>query len=125
MGDFIENEFAKFWIDDGIVFFVYKPHIIVDLKAAEKIVADRIKLQEEKAYPVFCDTRGIKDVNKEARDYLAKEGSTLAIAVGFLVDFPVNEAIAQFYVKTNKPLVPTEVFTNKDEAMDFLKSFLQ
>jgi len=124
MGDFIENEFAKFWIDDGIVFLVYKPHIIVNLKAAEKIVADRIKLQEEKAYPVFCDTRGIKDVNKEARDYLAKEGSTLAIAVGFLVDFPVNEAIAQFYVKTNKPLIPTEVFTNKDEAIDFLKSFL-
>jgi len=124
MGDLIENEFAKFWIGDGILYFVYKPHIIVDLKAAEKIVADRLKLQDEKAFPIFCDTRGIKDVNKEARDYLAKEGSTLAIAVGFLVDFPVNEAIAQFYVKTNKPLVPTEVFTNKNEAMDFLKSFL-
>lgn len=124
MGDFIENNFAKFWISDGILFFVYKPHTIIDLKAAEKIVADRLQLQEEKAYPVFCDTRGIKDANKEARDYLAKEGSTLTIAVGFLVDFPVNKAIAQFYVKTNKPLVPTEVFTNKDEAMDFLKSFL-
>ena len=124
MRDFIENDYAKFWIFDGILFFLYKPHTIVDLKTAEKIVADRLKLQDEKSYPVFCDTRGIKDVNKEARDYLAKEGSILATAVGFLVDFPVNEAIAQFYVKTNKPLVPTEVFTNKDEAMDFLKSFL-
>jgi len=124
MGDFIENEFAKFCIGDGILFFVYEPNINIDLKAAEKIVSDRLKLQNEKAYPVFCDTRGIRDVNKEARDYLAKEGSTSAIAVAFLVDFQVNKAIAQFYVKTNKPLVPTEVFTNKDEAMDFLKSFL-
>ena len=33
-----ENEYANFWIEAGIVFFVYKPNTSIDLAAAKKIV---------------------------------------------------------------------------------------
>ncbi|UGU17339.1 hypothetical protein LS482_05570 [Sinomicrobium kalidii] len=121
---FFENEYAKFWVDQNILFYVYKTDIIVNLEAAKKIVADRIAFQKEKSYPVFCDIRGIKDVNKTARDYLAIEGSTLTKAVSILVDPPISRAILDFYLKMSKPLIPTEVFTERHEAIQFLTPYI-
>lgn len=117
------NDFATFWIEDGIIFFIYHPVVILDLKTAEKIVSDRLKFQEDKAYPVFCDTRGVTDTEKAARDFLAKEGSLLTTAVAFLVNPPISKAIIDFYIKTNQPVTPTKVFTEKFEALQFLKTF--
>ncbi|WP_227009085.1 hypothetical protein [Christiangramia fulva] len=42
------NKYAEFWSRDGILFFTYKPNIHIDLKAAEIIVRDRIRFQNEK-----------------------------------------------------------------------------
>lgn len=87
------------------------------------MLADRIKFQGEKIYPVFCDTRGIRDTDKSARDYLAKEGSFMISAVAFLVNPPISQAILDFYIRTSKPAIPTQVFTEKYEAIKFLKPY--
>ncbi|MBC9795887.1 hypothetical protein IBL28_07915 [Sinomicrobium sp. FJxs] len=120
----IENEYAKFWIDRNILFFVYKPNTIIDLKAAKIIVADRLKFQNERSFPVFCDIRGIKDVDKTARDYLAREGSTLTRAVSILVAPPVSHVILEFYLKVSKPNIPSKIFTDRQKALRFLETFI-
>lgn len=120
---YVENEAAKFWIEEGILFFEYKPNTILDLKTAKKVVADRLELQENKAYPIFCDIRGIVALDKPARDYLAKEGSLLAKAVSTLALEPVSSGIVEFYIQTSKPRVPTKIFTNKFLALKFLEPF--
>ncbi len=125
MNNSLSNEYATFWIDDGILFFIYHPAIRIDIKAAEKVVADRLKIQAEKEYPVLCDTRGISDTDKAARDFLAKEGSLLTSAVAFLVNPPISQAITDFYIRTNKPVTPTKIFTEKYEALKFLKTYRQ
>jgi hypothetical protein len=123
MNKSLSNEYATFWIDDGILHFIYHAEVVVDLLAAEKVVADRLKCQEDKYYPVFCDTRGVKDTDKSARDYLAKEGSILTSAVAFLVNPPISQAIIDFYVRTSKPITPTQIFTEKYDALKFLKTY--
>lgn len=123
MNKSLSNDYATFWIDDGILHFIYHPGIVINIAAAEKVVADRLKCQEDKIYPVFCDTRGIKDTDKEARDYLAREGSIMTPAVAFLVNPPISKAITDFYVRTNKPITPTKIFTEKYEALKFLKGY--
>jgi hypothetical protein len=72
---YFENEFAEYWIEEGILFFIYKPGISMTLEAAKRVVKDRLEVQKGESYPVFCDMRGIKDSDKPARDYLAKEGT--------------------------------------------------
>lgn len=119
----LSNEYATFWIEDGILFFIYHPAVVLDLVVAEKVVTDRLKFQEEKTYPVLCDTRGLKDTEKAARDFLAKEGSVLTSAVAFLVNPPVSKAMTDFYIKTNKPVTPTQVFSEKYDAVKFLEPF--
>lgn len=117
----IENEYAKLWISEGILYFIYKPQTILHLDAAKKIVKDRLKLQNEITYPVLCDLRMVKDSEKVARDYLAREGSILTKAVAFLVEPPFSEATIHLYLRTSKPVIPTEIFTTKTEALNFLE----
>lgn len=119
-----ENDFAKFWINDGILFFEYKPNTIIDLKVAQRIVADRIHFQNEKPYPVLCDIRGVISTKKAGRDYLAQSGSILTKAVGIIVYEKVLLTISSFYIQINKPIVPTQVFTKEDQALAYLKEYV-
>src|SRR5687767_2082585 len=111
-----ENEYAKFWIEAGIVFFVYKPNTSIDLAAAKKIVNDRINFQQQVDYPIFCDIRSMKNADKAARDFLAKEGSSYTKGVAVMVDSPMTKIIGNFYLGLNKPTSPTKMFTEREDA---------
>ena len=124
MDDYFENEFALFWISGNILFFEYKPGVVINLVAAQRIVTDRIQMQKEKAYPVLCDVRGIADSDKAARDYLAQHGSVLTKAVSILAHQTVSFVMMSFYLKICKPQVPTKVFSDKPAALEFLKAFV-
>lgn len=122
--DFYENEYALFWVENGILFFEYKPNLTLNLNVAKRVVADRIQFQNEKSYPVLCDIRGVIDTDKSGRDYLAHSGSLLTKAVGLIVHQKVSLTISNFYLQISKPTVPTQLFTNKEEAILYLKKYL-
>lgn len=124
MDDYFENEFALFWISGNILFFEYKPGVVINLVAAQRIVTDRMQMQKEKAYPVLCDVRGIADSDKAARDYLAQHGSVLTKAVSILVYQTVSIVMMSFYLKICKPQVPTKVFSDRAKALEFLHAFV-
>lgn len=117
------NDYAEFWIEDGILFFVYRPKLLIDRKIAERIVRDRIRFQNERAYPICCDLRNLKNVEKDGRDFLAQQGSILAKAVALLVERNFSERISQIFLETSKPKVPTAVFTSKIKALEFLDRY--
>jgi len=119
---YTENDFAEFWIENGILFFIYKPNKIVDLEAAKLIVQDRVKAQNNTPYLVFCDLRELREMNKEARDYLAKEGSQLVKTVAILTGSPVTKLMVNFYMSLNRPITATRMFTDKDKALEYLQS---
>lgn len=121
--DHWENRFAKIRISEGILFFEYKPNTILDIEAAKSVVDARARLQDGKAYPIFCDIRGVIGTDKAARDYLSGSGLVLAKAVAFLILSTAPTAIVQFYLRASKPHVPVKVFTDKTAALTFLKTF--
>jgi hypothetical protein len=124
MRNYHESEFFQFWICNDILFFKYKPGSVINLKVAQRIVADRIQLQNEISYPIFCDTRGIVDSDKAARDYLAQSGSILAKAVSLVGHKSVSLIITSFYLKICKPSVPTKLFTDESTALAFLEGYI-
>ncbi|MFE3866993.1 hypothetical protein ACFX5E_02775 [Flavobacterium sp. LS2P90] len=121
--NYYENEYAQFWIKDDILFFEYRPNVVIDLTIAHRIVADRIKMQNEKSYPVLCDIRGVVDSDKAARDYLAQSGSVLAKAVSIVTNQSVSLIMTSFYLKICKPSVPTKIFTDDSSALAFLEAY--
>lgn len=118
------NQNARFWIEEGILFFEYKPNTTIDLEVAMRVVADRVAFQNERQLPVFCDMRGMISIDKAGRDYLAKSGSLLAKAVALIVNENVSMTLSTFYLEINKPSVPTQIFTDEQEALKYLRSFL-
>lgn len=122
--DCYENAYARFWIAHGILFFEYKPETVISLTVARKVVSDRIQFQNENIYPILCNIKGIKDSDKAGRDYLAQSGSVLAKAVAILGNPQVSETMSDFYLKVNKPTIPTSFFTDEKQALAFLKTYL-
>lgn len=122
--DFYENEYAQFWIANGILFFEYKPNTILDLEVAQNVVADRIHFQNENSFPVLCDVRGIVNTDKAGRDYLAQSGSLLTKAVALIVHQKVSLTISDFYLRISKPTVPTQLFNKQEDALVYLKQFI-
>ena len=120
---FFENQFATYLIQDRILCIVYKSGITINLSAAIQIVKDRLLLQEGLPYRILCDARGVYAADKSARDYLALEGSTLVLAVAYLVEPTISMALSKFYLSINNPPIPSKVFTQKDEAIRFLEDF--
>ncbi len=118
----METEYCRYWIQDGILFVYYKPLEYLDLQTAQAIVSARLAFQEEEAYPIYCDTRGIRDSSKEARDYLAVEGSLMAKAIAIFDDREVR-FMFHYYLLRNKPIVPCAVFADREEALGFLREF--
>jgi hypothetical protein len=121
--DFFKHEYAELSLHDGILYFKYCSIPDFHLGIAQKIVADRIRLQREQAFPVLCDLREAVQPSLEARKYLAVEGSLLTTAVAYLVRPQHSERLVQFFIQVDQPPVPSGVFTTEAAALAFLTPF--
>jgi len=110
--------------DDGIMNIHIKEDQDIELNDAVLIVDAMGKLGEQKKYPVLIDAGEFSSVDKEARIFSASIESniyTLADAIAYCN--LAQQLMAQFYLKYNKPSIPTKVFADKEEAIVWLKSF--
>lgn len=119
-----ENNFGFFSIEKEILSIRYREGVIITLDVAMAMVADRCGIQEGLVYPLLCDIRGVVQIDRLARNYLALEGSYLVKAIAIVVGGPVSEALAEFYLHTTYSPVPTESFYNLQEALTFLRGYL-
>jgi hypothetical protein len=125
MRSYFENDYTSYRFHDGILHIIYHQGVSIDLKAAMQIVKDRLYLHEGKSLPILCDIRGIKEINKAARAYVAIEGSTLIKAVAVIVEPPVSKMLSEFYIRTSNPPVPTQSFEHIEDALMYLNEFIE
>lgn len=118
-----KEEFVRFYIRDGVLHVVCEPLDIMDLDKARRLTSARLEFQQGQAYPVFCDTRFMKHADKAAREHFANEGVFLVKAVGLLVDHHSTEALLNFFLRINKPIVPFKLYKSEEEALGFLKLY--
>ena len=125
MRNYFENDYTTYTFLEGVLHIVYHQDVCIDLNAAVHIVKDRLFLHEGQPLPILCDIRGIKEINKAARAYLAMEGSTLIKAVTIIVEPPVSKMMSEFYIRTSNPPIPTQSFENHQDALIFLEPFME
>ncbi|MBZ9650872.1 MULTISPECIES: DUF7793 family protein [Psychroflexus] len=117
------EKYAHFWIEEGILNFVYKPNAVIDLEAAKAVVKARIRFQNEISYPILCDIRQLKSASKAAREYLAESGCLKALAVAIVMESAYSGTLYKAYVNISNPSVPTQGFNTISEALNFLNQF--
>jgi hypothetical protein len=113
-------------MDNGIIHIHLKPGAEMELSDAILIVEAMGKVGEGKKFPVLIDAGEFVSIDKEVRMFSASEESniyTLADAIAYYS--LAQKMIADFYLKNDKPVVPTRIFSNKEEAVEWLKSYIK
>ena len=87
-----------------------------------KIVEAMGKIGNGKRFPVLIDCGEFASVDKEARILSAnKEANIFSSADAVAYHSLAHKLFADFYVKHNKPEVPTKVFSDNESAIEWLK----
>ncbi|WMJ73809.1 hypothetical protein RCC89_11650 [Cytophagaceae bacterium ABcell3] len=118
----MESEYAKYEIEDGLLFCFYKPGFVIDLAVAKSVVADRHRFSKGKCYAVVIDCRNLKVITKEAREYLSTYDGVRGIkSSAFIVKGNIQKLLINFFVRVHKPALPLKVFTGMDEAVSWIR----
>ncbi len=123
----IETKTAKVWLgDDGIIRAIALPDLKVTLEIIKEVNAHIKKLYKGKKVPVFADIRGVKSITREARLLPSSEDSVnVCSAAALLIGSPLSKVIGNLFIGLNKPPYPTKLFKKEDEAVEWLKGFVE
>jgi hypothetical protein len=121
----LEGDYIKMWIEYHILFLEYRDGLVLDQEIAREILNSRLVFQQDREYPVFCDTSGILSAEPEALEILAAEGVLLIRAIAFYTKSPLDNLLTEYFIKTYRKHIPAEVFNHKHQAIQFLKPYSQ
>ena len=125
---FEETSAAKiYWDYDNKIIRVVMFDNVTTVETAIEIIdaEERIcaKLNINRAC-VLVDLGHVHAVSKEARDYFAnKRTASIQLAAALLVPTPMSKIIGNFSMGLNKPIGPTQLFTDSQKAINWLFSF--
>jgi hypothetical protein len=107
---------------DGIARTKVKPLAEVTLAEAKENSVAVNSLSPGNRYPLLIDSRDIKSISKEARDFFSmnnRDSNVSAFAI--IIQSPLSRVIGNFFMGLNKPRVPARLFKSEKEAVKWLK----
>ena len=118
---------GKIWLNtDGILQIETFPGVEDTMEDARENVAACAKCAAGQRRPILIDMRNIKAQSREVRAYYTgPETKNLLVAIGILVESPMSRMIGNFFLGFNKMDMPTRLFKSEDEALTWLKGFLE
>ena len=125
----IELRTNKIWVEEeGIVRVLVSEKARQTLSDAEETVraiSEILKKTELGKSPCYIDMSNISSIEKGARDYYSgKESARVVSVVALIINSPVSKVIGNFFLGINKAEFPTQLFTDGDEAIEWLKGFV-
>jgi len=109
---------------DGIVHCIALPDAYITLEDAKENIQAINKVAGGIKSPVLVDIRKSSGAAKEARKYFSSpEVATVQSAVAMLIDSGFSKLMGNFFIGLNKPLFPLKLFTNMDEALEWLAGY--
>lgn len=118
---------ARLWLgEDGIVRIIHVPGAEVALEDAKETMAAYLKINQGKRRPLFIDTKTMKSMTRETRQYYSGgEAAKVASAAAIIVGTPVSRVLGNFYLGLSNPHLPSRLFSSEDEALEWLKGYIE
>ncbi len=110
--------------EDGVLQINVRDHnyITKDLK---EINAAQGKITNGGKCLVLVIGSEFANIDSEAREYMASDESTqYSIAEAYVIRSLAHKILANFYLKVNKPGVPTKFFSDAKLAEEWLRTYL-
>lgn len=112
------------WIENGILFSKYKQGLIINAQVAYDMVRDRKRVSQGIYRPFFIDITGLCSVNEAARTYLASADASEFISAGAIYTTnTLTKIVGMAFRLLDRPPTPIRIFTNKDDALNWLETF--
>lgn len=110
---------------DGIARSVVLNNARIDLNEAKQNSEAVNKLFVDKKFPLLIDITAIHTITREARAHFAvKNRETNITCFAIVTNSEVGKIVGNFFFKLNSPDVPARMFTNEDQAIEWLKNWL-
>lgn len=123
--EIITNTVKLRLLSNGIIHYTYLPNSEVD-EVEHQINHNAIVelIGKGKKYPVLVDSDEFINVTPEARKLIRELEPMIPISARALVIKSLSHRIlANFYIKFHKPIVPTQIFNNYEDALKWLLNF--
>lgn len=112
-----------FLLEDGILENHIKSMSHIEESDIWAIKKANISLTNGKPYCILVTAGHLSSISKEAKELTAsKDFAQNTVAKAFLVDSLGHKTVGNLYLKINKPHIKTKVFTNRELAIDWLRS---
>ncbi|MBA3682089.1 MAG: hypothetical protein H0W73_13170 [Bacteroidetes bacterium] len=110
---------------DGIMYIRISSEKEESVELVKQMMEKLGEMVNYKKVPMLAKHEQFALPGKENRDYWAtKEACPYLKADAFMINSIAMQLIANFYLKINKPVRPTKMFTDENEAIKWLKTFL-
>lgn len=120
----MENSDYILELTDGLFYFQFKKNTIIDYKLARYLVETRKRITRNEPFLMLFNGDNITNVTKDARDFFASKEATDGIIAGaFIVNSPLTVVLSNFFITISKPKKPAKLFTDKAEAIKWLRAF--
>ena len=122
--DIIED-LCKINLSDDKVLTLEFQKKTIDVPEAEKIVEGTRRISGNIKHANLIDTRKMLLMTRSARKHFAKQRGQDVVCIALLINSKLQSISANMYMKFNKPVIPTKVFTDKNLAVNWLKNSLE
>lgn len=110
--------------DDGIIELYANDHHVYIIEDVKENVKAFGELTGNKKAPILIIGGSFSSLDDQTREFMATEESLkYSKAEAFLITSLAQKILINFYIKFNKPLVPTRVFTDKEAAIEWLMRY--
>lgn len=121
----ITLKFEVSLLEDGVVENYIKPGNIVEAEDLEELKKISSELAGYKPYVILVTSGELASFSKEARELSASKAFiTNAKAKAIVVDSIAKKIIGNFYLNVNKPYLQTKLFSEKEKALQWLRTFV-
>jgi hypothetical protein len=117
-GQFVWEPFGA----DGIATIRWSAGVTITEDLARETIAQQVLLTSGKCVPVLADIRQLRSMTREARRFYGN-ATEMFSALALLAGSPATRVTANFFIGLNQPTVPTQMFTDEETALTWLRRY--
>jgi len=112
------------WRSNEIMEIICDDDVIYEVKQLSEIVVNIGLITNQKKCLQLIVAGKYSNVSKEAREFMALEESVrFSIAEAYILQSLAQKIVANFFLRFNTPKAPTRMFTNRESAEKWLRTF--
>jgi hypothetical protein len=121
-----ETDLSTMWFDeDGMFYSITKPNSKLNKEGLKQSFEYILNNKKHDKICWLGDVTNAGPAEKEARKYSAEETPKFVKALALITNSALSKMIAELYLMVAKPPYPTKMFTDEQEAKEWLKKHLE